>query len=176
MREATASDARGAHLLLIEARYYEHIADALLTGAQAALDEAGATYDVVTVPGALEIPPALSLAIAAGAIRTAGAPPGDGRVRYDGVLALGCVIRGETSHYDVVVNEANRGVMDLATRHAIPVGNAILTVENEAQALVRARGGQNVEGSAKGKGADAASACLALIGFAHRLAPGGARA
>jgi len=141
-----------AHVLVIESRYYEAVAAALLEGAIAELEAAGATYDRVEVPGALEIPQALAQAVAAGLIP---ADAGDGR--YDGAIVLGCVIRGETSHYDIVCNNANHWLMETAIRHNVPVGNAILTVDTEAQAMARARGGR------KGKGGDAAAACLALI-------------
>lgn len=140
------------HLLVIEARYYEHIADELLAGATAEIEAAGATFERVTVPGALEIPLALAQAVKADLIGS-----DDANARFEGCVALGCVIRGETSHYDTVCNNANHWLMELAVRHGIPLGNAILTVENEAQALERARGGH------KGKGADAVRACLQLV-------------
>jgi 6,7-dimethyl-8-ribityllumazine synthase len=138
------------HLLVIEARYYEHIADELLAGATAEIEAAGATFERVTVPGALEIPLALAQAVKADLIGS-----DDANARFEGCVALGCVIRGETSHYDTVCNNANHWLMELAVRHGIPLGNAILTVENEAQALERARGGH--------KGADAVRACLQLV-------------
>ena len=151
--------AKGARILIIEARYYETISDALVAGAKAELEAAGATSEHMIVPGALEIPLALAQAVKAGLI------PGDARqARFDGCVALGCVIRGDTSHYDTVCNNANHWLMDIATRHAIPLGNAILTVETEAQALERARGGRD------GKGADAVRACLALIEHARAFA------
>ncbi len=141
-----------AHILIIDAPYYENISDALLAGALAELEATGATSERIVVPGALEIPLALAQAVKSGLI------PGRGdRARFDGCVALGCVIRGETSHYDTVCSNANHWLMDIATRHAIPLGNAILTVETEAQALERARGGR------KGKGAGAVRACLMLI-------------
>jgi 6,7-dimethyl-8-ribityllumazine synthase len=143
-----ASELAGARLLIVEARFYEDIADALLAGAKRALSEAGVVFDCVSVPGSLEVAPAIAIALDAG--ERAGKP-------YEGVIALGCVIRGETSHYDIVCNNANHWLMELAVRHAIPLGNAILTVDTEAQALARARGGR------EGKGADAVRACLALI-------------
>src|SRR5262249_50274858 len=111
------------------------------------------------VPGALEIPLALGQAAAAGLI-PAGAP----NSRFDGCVALGCVIRGETTHYDTVCANANHWLMDVAVRHSIPLGNAILTVDNEAEALARAEGGRS------GKGAEAVRACLALIGHARAFA------
>lgn len=147
-----------AHVLVIESRYYEAVAAALIEGVVAELEASGATYDRVEVPGALEIPQALAQAVAAGLIPS---DAGDGR--YDGAIVLGCVIRGETSHYDIVCNNANHWLMETAIRHNVPVGNAILTVDTEAQAMARARGGR------KGKGGDAAAACLALIELARRF-------
>lgn len=141
-----------ARVLIIEGRFYEQISNELVSGAVAALEADGAAYDVVTVPGALEIPQVLAQAVSAGLI--AGRATGG---KWDGAVALGCVIRGETSHYDIVCNNANHWLMQAAIQHAVPVGNGILTVDNEAQALARARGGIN------GKGGDAARACLRLI-------------
>jgi 6,7-dimethyl-8-ribityllumazine synthase len=156
----------GARVLLIEAPYYGAIAEALAGGAIAELEAAGASYERVQVPGALEIPLALGQALAAGLI-----PASASNARFDGCVALGCVIRGETTHYETVCDNANHWLMDVAVRHAIPLGNAILTVDNEAQALARAEGGR------RGKGADAVRACLALIGqaraFAARASQGG---
>ncbi len=145
-----------ARVLIIEGRFYETIADELAAGAVAALEAQGATYDRVTVPGALEIPQVLAQAVAAGLIPRSGA-----NAKWDGAVALGCVIRGETAHYDIVCNNANHWLMEVAVRDAVPVGNGILTVETEAQALERARGG------ADGKGGDAARACLRLIELAR---------
>jgi 6,7-dimethyl-8-ribityllumazine synthase len=119
-----------AHLLIIEARFYDDLADALLDGAKAALDDAGATYDVVTVPGALEIPAVISFALD-------GAD--DSGADYDGFVALGTIIRGDTYHFDIVANESSRGLMDLAIEEALAIGNGILTTENEEQAWTRAR-------------------------------------
>jgi 6,7-dimethyl-8-ribityllumazine synthase len=149
----------GARVLLIEAPYYEAVAGELASGAIAELEAVGAAFERVVVAGALEIPLALAQAVKAGLI-----PADAGNARFDGCVALGCVIRGETSHYDTVCNNANHWLMDIATSHAIPLGNAILTVENEGQALERARGGR------KGKGADAVRACLALIEHARAFA------
>jgi 6,7-dimethyl-8-ribityllumazine synthase len=143
-------------ILLIEARFYEHIADALVEGAIAEIQAAGATWECIAVPGALEIPQALALAAAAGLI-----PENAAHARFGGAVALGCVIRGETSHYDIVCNTTNTGLMDVALRHHIPVGNGILTVESEAQAIARARGGRD------GKGGDAARACLRLVALSR---------
>jgi 6,7-dimethyl-8-ribityllumazine synthase len=148
-------------ILVVEARYYEVIADALLAGAKRALEAATASYDIVTVPGALEIPQAIALALDAAIKRKA---------PYHGVVALGCVIRGETSHYDIVAGESARGLMDLALARAIPAGNGILTVDSEAQAWARAR----PEG--QDKGASAARAALALVRLRGSLAkPRGGR-
>ena len=149
----------GARILIIDAPYYQDISDALLAGAMAELEAAGATSERIVVPGALEIPLALAQAAKAGLI------PGDAaNARFDGCVALGCVIRGETTHYDTVCNNANHWLMDIATRHAVPLGNAILTVETEAQAMERARGGR------EGKGAGAVRACLTLIEHASSFA------
>jgi 6,7-dimethyl-8-ribityllumazine synthase len=149
---APATGGAGAHILIVEARYYDKITDELLAGAVAELEAQGATFEKITVPGALEIPLALAQAIKAELIGSDSAGS-----RFDGCIALGCVIRGETAHYDIVCANANHWLMELATRHAIPLGNAILTVDTEAQAMERARGGR------KGKGADAVRACLALV-------------
>ena len=158
-RVPPAVRAAGARVLLIEAPYYGAIAEALAAGAIAELEAAGASFERVTVPGALEIPQALAQAVKARLI-----PADAANARFDGCVALGCVIRGETSHYETVCANANHWLMDTATRHAIPLGNAILTVENETQALERAEGGR------RGKGADAVRACLALIGQARAFA------
>jgi 6,7-dimethyl-8-ribityllumazine synthase len=158
-RRATAieGDVRGARVLVVEARFYEDISDALWAGAQRALDTAGVAYDRVTVPGSLEIPQAIALALdaAAGGART-----------YDGAVALGCVIRGDTGHYDIVAGESARALMDLALARGLPVGNGILTVEEEAQAWARARPEE------MDKGGGAAKAALALIALKRRLAGG----
>lgn len=129
-------------VLVIEARYYDHINDFLLEGISAALKDAGADFDVLTVPGALEIPAALNMSLDKG---------------YDAYVVAGCVIRGETSHYDIVANESARGVYDLVLRHNLALGNAILTVENEEQALARARPDR------KDKGGEAARAALRML-------------
>lgn len=146
-------------ILIIDAPYYASVSKELLAGALAELEAAGAISERLVVPGALEIPLALALAVKRGLI-----PADAERARFDGCMALGCVIRGETSHYDTVCNNANHWLMEIAVRHAIPLGNAILTVETEAQALERARGGR------ESKGAHAARACLTLIGNARALA------
>jgi 6,7-dimethyl-8-ribityllumazine synthase len=144
--------ASGARILIIEARYYEKVSEELLAGAIAEIEAAGATFECIAVPGALEIPLVLAQAIKADLIGS-----DEAEARFDGCVALGCVIRGETTHYETVCYNANHWLMELAVSHAIPLGNGILTVENEAQAMERARG------SRKGKGADAVRACLAVI-------------
>lgn len=141
-----------ARLLIIEARFYEAISDLLVAGAIAECEARGVSYERITVPGALEIPQVLSLAAEAGLI-----PGGAPASRFSGAVALGCVIRGDTGHYDVVVDNANHWLMESAMRHRVPIGNGILTVENEAQAIERAKGGRD------GKGGDAARACLRLV-------------
>ena len=141
-----------AHILIIESRYYEAVTDALLDGALAELKASGATYEKITVPGALEIPQALAQAVAAGLI-----PADELGSRYDGAIVLGCVIRGETAHYDIVCNNTNHWLMEVAIRANVPLGNAILTVNTEAQAMARAKGGR------QGKGGDAVRACLSLV-------------
>lgn len=151
--------AEGARVLLIEAPYYEAIAAELAAGAVAELEAAGASFERIAVPGAMEIPLALAQAVKAGLI-----PGGAEHARFDGCVALGCVIRGETTHYETVCTNANHWLMHIATRNAIPLGNAVLTVETEAQALERARGGR------LGKGAEAVRACLALIEHARSFA------
>lgn len=148
-------------VLIIEARYYEAVGEALIEGALAELAAQGVGYERVEVPGALEIPQVLAAAVMAGALPAAAAT-----ARYCGAVLLGCVIRGETSHYDIVCNNANHWCYDVALRHAIPVGNAILTVDNELQALARARGGR------QGKGADAVRACLQLVEVAATFGKG----
>ena len=143
-----------AHVLIIEARFHDDLADALLDGAKAALDDAGATYDVVTVPGALEIPAVISFAL--------DAAEEDG-TDYDGFVALGTIIRGDTYHFDIVANELSRALMDLAVEESLAIGNGILTVENDAQAWVRAK---RSEGD---KGGFAARAALTMIAIRERL-------
>ena len=135
-------------VLVVEARFYPEISDALYGGAMQVLAAAGVSTDRVSVPGALEIP---------GAIRVAAA-------RYDGFVALGCVIRGETYHFEIVSNGSARGLMDLTTRDGLCIGNGILTVENEHQAMERARP------DGLDKGGDAARACVALMQLKKRFA------
>ncbi len=136
------------HILIIDARFYEDLADALYQGAVGVLDQAGARYTRVSVPGVLEIPAALAMALSA---------MENGAADFDGFVLLGCVIRGETSHYDIVANEFARAVMELAIDAALPVGNGILTVENSEQAWARA------DKARKDKGGAAASAALEMI-------------
>ncbi len=142
------------HILIIDARFYGDLADELVTGAIASLDAAGASYDRVSVPGVLEIPAALSMALIAAE---------DGGTQYDGFVLLGCVIRGETSHYDIVAGESARAVMEMTIDGALALGNGILTVENSDQAWARARV------SDKNKGGGAADAALAMIAVRDRL-------
>ncbi|MCX2723299.1 6,7-dimethyl-8-ribityllumazine synthase [Roseibium salinum] len=141
-------------LLIIEARFYTELADALAEGAIKTLEAAGAAYDRIAVPGVLEIPAALSMAM------TAMENNGD---FYDGFVLLGAVIRGETSHYDIVANESNRAIMDLIVDADLAVGNGILTVENSAQAWARAKVDE------KNKGGAAAQAALDMIALRERL-------
>lgn len=137
-----------ARILIVEARFYNHISDALLDGATAAIESAGDRFERVAVPGALEIPSAILQAA------RAGEDAGDG---FDGYVALGCVIRGDTYHFEIVSNESARGLMDLGVQRGLLIGNGILTCETEEQAMARAsREGHD-------KGGDAARACLALI-------------
>jgi 6,7-dimethyl-8-ribityllumazine synthase len=145
----------GARCLIVEARFYHHIADGLLKGALRVLENAGARGEVVTVPGALEIPVALVIALDAAATR--GAP-------YDAAVALGCVIRGETGHYDIVAGESARALMDIAVERRLPLGNGILTVDTEEQALERA------DPSRLDKGGGAVEAALAVLAL-KRAAP-----
>ncbi|MGP9822808.1 6,7-dimethyl-8-ribityllumazine synthase [Salinarimonas sp. NSM] len=144
----------GARVLIVEARYYDGIADALLEGARAACAAAGTDLDVLTVDGALEIPACVAIALDAAA--AAGRP-------YEAVVTLGCVIRGETAHFDIVAFESARALMDLSVARKLPLGNGILTVEDEAQAWARARV------SEMDKGGGAARAALGLAALARRL-------
>lgn len=137
-----------ARILIVEARFYDDIADALLDGAVHAVVAAGSEYELQRVPGALEIPGAIAILMEAAAAK--GRP-------FDGAVALGTVIRGETTHYDIVAGESSRALMDLTISKKWPIGNGILTVENEAQAWARARR------SELDKGGGAAKACLAMI-------------
>lgn len=145
-----AGSAKGQKYLIVEARFYDGIGDELLRGATEALTAAGATWDVVTVPGALEIPGAIGFAL-------------DGDEEYDGYIALGCVIRGETTHYEIVSGESARGLMDLTIHERIALGNGILTVENEPQAWARARVDE------QNKGGGAAIAAMVMVRMQRKL-------
>ena len=147
----------GARVLIVESRFYEDIADALLVGATSAVKEAGAHFERVSVPGALEIAPALAIAL--DAAEAVGNP-------YDGAVALGCVIRGETLHFEIVSQESARALLDLSVAHRMPIGNGILTVDSDAQAWARARPEE------ADKGGDAARAALALVRLKRRVAAG----
>ncbi len=137
------------HILVAVASYYKHITDALLAGVARSLEAAGATHEVVEVAGAFELPFAISTAHDSG--------------DYDGYITLGCVIRGETSHYDLICNETARAVQNLATDGGLVIGLGLLTVENEAQALVRA------DPDGKDKGGEATRACLMNLALARRF-------
>ncbi len=137
-----------AKLLIVEARFYDHLNDLLLEGARAAIEDAGHGHDRITVPGALEIPGAIALAAESG--------------RYDGYVALGVVIRGETYHFEIVAGESARGIMAL-TMDGLAIGNGILTVENEVQALTRAKLTE------KDKGGEAAKAALSMMALKARF-------
>lgn len=139
-----------ARILIVEARFYAHLNDMLVAGARAAIEAAGHEAEVLTVPGALEVPGAIALAAESG--------------QYDGFVAIGVVIRGETYHFEIVAGESARAIMAL-TMDGIAIGNGILTTEDEAQAIVRADPGQ------KDKGGEAAKAALALLELQHRFAP-----
>lgn len=136
--------ANAPHLLVIDAPYYNEISESLMEGVREVLDAANATHDYVTVPGVLEIPAAVSMAI-------------NSSKAYDGYIVIGCVIRGETTHYEIVSNESARAIMNLSVTHNLAIGNGIQTVENEAQAWARAKV------SEKNKGGGAASAALEMI-------------
>jgi 6,7-dimethyl-8-ribityllumazine synthase len=138
-----------AHFLIVEARFYDHLNDLLIEGAKAAIKAAGHSCEVLTVPGALEIPAAIAMA--------------SDTQRFDGYVAIGVIIRGETYHFEVVSNESARAIMAL-TLDGMPIGNGILTVENEAQALTRAKMTE------KDKGGDAARAAIAMLEISERLA------
>ena len=137
-----------AHILIVEARFYDHLNDLLIEGARAAIEAAGHSHETITVPGALEIPGAVALA----------ADSGD----YDGFVALGVVIRGETYHFEIVAGESARGLMALSM-DGLAIGNGILTTENEAQALTRARRDE------KDKGGEAAKAAIAMMALKDRF-------
>lgn len=151
---ATFAGPGAPHVLIVEARYYEAIADQLLEGATQAIRSAGGTFDVITVPGALEIPAGVAMALDAASAK--------GRA-YDAAVALGCVVRGETTHYDIVAGESARALMDLSVARTLPLGNGILTVENDQQAEARARVNE------MNKGGGAAEAALAMVALKRRL-------
>jgi 6,7-dimethyl-8-ribityllumazine synthase len=155
--DGDSGDLQGAHILIVEARFYEDIADALLAGATRALQKAGVIFERVSVPGSLEVPPAI--AIAADAAERSGRP-------YDGAVALGCVIRGETLHFEIVSQESARALLQLSVARRLPIGNGILTVDTNAQAWTRARPEE------ADKGGDAARAALSLVRLKRRLAMG----
>ena len=138
------------HFLIVEARFYADIADLQLVGAKSALRAAGGSFEHVSVPGALEIPVAIAMAAAS-------------QKHFDGYVALGCVIRGETTHYETVCSESARGLMDLAVAENLAIGNGILTVEDEAQAWERA------DVARKDKGGDAARAAISLATLRRRF-------
>jgi 6,7-dimethyl-8-ribityllumazine synthase len=156
---AATTDAVPTHgrVLIVEARFYDDIANELLAGAKAVCELEHATAVVVTVNGALEIPATIAICLDAAEAR--GEP-------FDAVVALGCVIRGETGHYDIVAGESSRALMDLSIARKIPLGNGILTVENEAQAWARARVAE------MNKGGGAAEAALAVLRIKRRAAAG----
>jgi 6,7-dimethyl-8-ribityllumazine synthase len=143
------------HILIVEARFYDDLLDSLLAGAKRVLQKAGATFELVTVPGALEIPAAIKFAHESARL-------GVLQKTFDGFVAIGCVIRGETTHYDTVCEESARGLMDLSIQHNLAIGNGIITVENEDQAWVRAKPDQ------LDKGGGAATACLTMIKLKRR--------
>lgn len=137
-----------SHFLIVEARFYDHLNDLLIEGARAAIEAAGHTHETLTVPGALEIPAAIAMASEVG--------------RFDGYVAIGVIIRGETYHFEIVANESARAIMAL-TLDGMPIGNGILTVENEEQALTRAKRTE------KDKGGDAARAAMAMLAIAENF-------
>lgn len=155
--EADNGNLTGTRMLIVEARFYDDIADELLKGATLALAQAGAVHDRISVPGSLEVPPAIAMAL--DAAERGGRP-------YEGVVALGCVIRGDTIHFEIVSIESARAIMDLSVARRVPIGNGIVTVDTDAQAWMRAR----VEEA--DKGGDAARAALALVSIKRRLNAG----
>ncbi len=144
---------KAPHILIVEARFYDDLADELARGAIAELERRGASYERVAVPGVLEIPAAVAMAH-------------DSASRYDGYVTLGVVIRGETTHYDIVAGESARALMDLAVDHKLALGNGIQTVENQEQAWARARVDE------KNKGGGAAAAALDVITLRNKLVTG----
>jgi N utilization substance protein B len=159
--DGDSGDLEGARILIVEARFYEDIADALFAGAIRALQKAGAVFERVSVPGSLEVPPAIAMAV--DAAERLGRP-------YDGAVALGCVIRGETLHFEIVSQQSARALLDLSIARRLPIGNGILTVDTSAPAWTRARPEE------ADKGGDAARAALSLVRLKRRLATGCAMA
>lgn len=149
------TDITGARALIVEARFYDDIQDAMLEGALAELNAAGVSHDILTVPGALEIPAAIAIAVDAAA--KTGKP-------YDCAVALGCVVRGDTIHFEIVSMESSRALMDYAVKERFPLGNGIITVNTDEQAWARAKA------SELNKGGDAARAALAMLRIKRRLA------
>jgi 6,7-dimethyl-8-ribityllumazine synthase len=147
--------AKGARILIVEARYYDDLADALLTGAVTVLEKVGVEVERISVPGSLEIPGAIAIALQSARHK---------RRPYDGIVALGCVIRGDTIHFEIVSQESARGLMALSMQHALPIGNGIITVNTQSQAFARARMEE------MDKGGDAARAALAMVRVKRQLA------
>jgi len=147
----TAKQAERLRILIVESRFYNDLADALLVGASYVLEQAGAQFDCITVPGALEIPAAIAMAL------DAASKP------YDGVVALGCVIQGETYHFEIVADQSARALVDLAVSRKLAIGNGILTVDTHAQAVARASADD------RNKGAAAARAALAMAALKGKL-------
>jgi 6,7-dimethyl-8-ribityllumazine synthase len=148
--------ATAPHILIVEARYYDDVGEQLLNGAIRALEQAEATYEVVRVPGAFEIPAAIRIAVRSLDFYS-------GRPRPDGYVALGCVIRGETTHYDYVCQESARKLQDIAAEHCLALGYGILTCETYEQAMARA------DVTRKNKGGEAAQACLQMLQVKQRF-------
>ena len=151
---ADQGNLKGARILIVESRFYNDISDELLKGATRALEAAGVRFDRITVPGSLEIPAAIAMAVDAAQRK---------RRAYEGVVALGCVIRGDTIHFEIVSEQSARGLMDLAVARKLPIGNGILTVDTDSQAFARAK---MDEGD---KGGDAARAALAMVRLKRSL-------
>lgn len=137
------------HVMIVEARFYEEIGDLLAAGAIAAIEAQGGTYERYTISGALEAPAAIEMGVRSG--------------KFDAYVVLGCVIRGATTHYEIVSNESARGLMELSTRHALCLGNGILTVENTEQAMERA------DKNRMDKGGGAAQAALEMLALKNKL-------
>jgi 6,7-dimethyl-8-ribityllumazine synthase len=151
------SDAKGARILVVEARYYDDIADFLLAGAMKVLNKAGAEVERITVPGSLEIPSAIVIAVDAAKQKG---------LAYEGVVALGCVIRGDTIHFEIVSQLSAQGLLELSVARGLPIGNGIVTVNTLTQALARARIRE------QDKGGDAARAALTMVALKRRLQRG----